>query len=149
MEYEAVLEGYVRGYVSRDSRRRLYTLLNEPCDDWTKQYMVQAQDTSPILQYALNTSRTLKDPHEISLIRQANTITAAAHHAVLSNLHRFTNEAQVEAEYTSVCIARHAKNQAYSPIAGSGPNAGILHYTANDAEFGDSQVMVLDAGILA
>ncbi|KAK0849564.1 hypothetical protein LTS02_013534 [Friedmanniomyces endolithicus] len=146
VECEAGLEGYVRGYLSRDSGRRLYTLLNEPRDDWTKQYMVQAQDTGPILQYALNTSRTLKDPHEISLIRQANTITAAAHHAVLSNLHRFTNEAQVEAEYTFVCIARHAKNQAYSPIAGSGPNASILHYTANDASFGDSQVMVLDAG---
>ncbi|KAK1053515.1 hypothetical protein LTS16_001273 [Friedmanniomyces endolithicus] len=145
VECEAVLEGYVGQYLSGDEGR-VYTLLNEPRNGWMKQYMVQAQDTGPILQHALNTSRIFKDPHEIALIRQANTITAAAHHAVLSNLHRFTNEAQVEAEYTSVCIARHAKIQAYSPIAGSGPNASILHYTANDADFGDAQLMVLDAG---
>ncbi|KAK1807732.1 hypothetical protein LTR12_017920 [Friedmanniomyces endolithicus] len=145
-ECEAVLEGYARQYVAGASEGEVYTLDNRLREDWMKHYMTRAQDTGPQLQFALNTSRILKDPHEIALIRHANTVTAAAHHAVLSNLHRFTNEAQVEAKYTAVCIAHHAKQQAYSPIAGSGPNASILHYTANDAEFGDAQMMVLDAG---
>ena len=118
-ECEAVLEGYARQYVAGASEGEVYTLDNRLREDWMKHYMTRAQDTGPQLQFALNTSRILKDPHEIALIRHANTVTAAAH---------------------------HAKQQAYSPIAGSGPNASILHYTANDAEFGDAQMMVLDAG---
>lgn len=36
--------------------------------------------------------------------------------------------------------------QAYPVIAGSGPNAATLHYGANNQDFGDRQLMVLDAG---
>ncbi|KAK5135630.1 hypothetical protein LTR08_004931 [Meristemomyces frigidus] len=98
------------------------------------------------LKNAINACRTLKDPHEIALIRRANAITAAAHTAVLRNISTYTNEAQVEALYTATCIAQHAKQQAYSPIAGAGPNASVLHYGANDEDFGSREVLVLDAG---
>lgn len=97
-------------------------------------------------QHALDACRVIKDEQEIALIRRANEITAEAHIAVLQNLHRFGNEAEVEAAYMSVCIAKHAKQQAYSPIAGSGPNASVLHYVSNDEDFGDRQMMVMDAG---
>lgn len=36
--------------------------------------------------------------------------------------------------------------QAYPVIAGSGPNAATLHYGANNQDFDDRQLMVLDAG---
>lgn len=98
------------------------------------------------LRRAMDACRVIKDSHEIELIRQANEITAAAHTAVLQNIHRLTNEAEVEAAYTAVCIAKHAKGQGYSPIAGSGPNASVLHYDSNNEDFGDRQMLVLDAG---
>ncbi|KAK5128927.1 hypothetical protein LTR85_000260 [Meristemomyces frigidus] len=98
------------------------------------------------LRRAMDACRVIKDEHEIDLIRRANEITAAAHTAVLKNIHLFTNEAEVEAAYTAVCIAKHAKRQGYSPIAGSGPNASVLHYDSNNEDFADRQMLVLDAG---
>jgi Xaa-Pro dipeptidase len=45
-----------------------------------------------------------------------------------------------------VCVSHQAKQQAYDPIAASGPNAGTLHYDANNEDFGNRQLMCLDAG---
>ncbi|GAB7353960.1 hypothetical protein MBLNU459_g4558t1 [Dothideomycetes sp. NU459] len=98
------------------------------------------------LQPATDACRVVKDSHEISLIKKANLISAAAHTAVLSNLLTFTNETEVEAKYLDICVAHGAKHQAYEIIAGSGSNAAILHYVKNDEDFGDSQLMCLDAG---
>lgn len=98
------------------------------------------------LKQAMDACRVIKDDHEIDLIRRANQISSDAHTAVFKSLHRFTNEAQVEATYMAHCIASHAKEQAYAPIAGSGPNGAILHYGANTADFDGAETLVLDAG---
>ncbi|KAH9819901.1 peptidase M24 [Teratosphaeria destructans] len=98
------------------------------------------------LRYALNACRVIKDDHEISLIKHANKITTEAHLTALRGLHSFTTEAEVDAAYTGTCIARHAKEQAYDPIVGSGQNACVFHYSANNEAFRDSQTCVMDAG---
>ncbi|EME47171.1 hypothetical protein DOTSEDRAFT_166002 [Dothistroma septosporum NZE10] len=98
------------------------------------------------LRMAIDACRVIKDEHEIDLIRRANDITSAAHVKVMEGIHSFKNEAEVEAAYMSVCIARKAKEQAYDPIAGSGSNAATLHYSANVEDFGYGQTIVLDAG---
>ncbi|KAF2641792.1 hypothetical protein P280DRAFT_516817 [Massarina eburnea CBS 473.64] len=101
---------------------------------------------STSLQPAMNRTRMIKDEHEINLIRKANDISSEAHKQVLANITKFKNEAQVEGLFMDVCISRQAKQQAYDPIAASGPNAGTLHYDANNEDFGDRQLMCLDAG---
>ncbi|KAI6839833.1 putative Xaa-Pro aminopeptidase [Hortaea werneckii] len=98
------------------------------------------------LKQAMDACRVIKDAHEIDLIRRANRISSDAHVAVFKSLHGFTNEAQVEATYMAHCIASHAKEQAYAPIAGSGSNGAILHYGANTADFDGAETLVLDAG---
>ncbi|PSN74239.1 hypothetical protein BS50DRAFT_567102 [Corynespora cassiicola Philippines] len=98
------------------------------------------------LRPAMNLTRMVKDDHEISLIRKANDISSQAHKEVLANILKFKNEAQVQGLFLDVCISRQAKEQAYDPIAASGPNAGTLHYDANNEDFGDRQLMCLDAG---
>ncbi|CAI6336679.1 unnamed protein product [Periconia digitata] len=98
------------------------------------------------LQPAMNICRMIKDQHEIDLIRKANDISSEAHKRVLANILSFKNEAQVEGLFLDVCVSKQAKNQAYDPIAASGPNAGTLHYDANNEDFGDRQLMCLDAG---
>ncbi|KAF2213187.1 hypothetical protein CERZMDRAFT_67426 [Cercospora zeae-maydis SCOH1-5] len=98
------------------------------------------------LRHAIDACRVIKDDHEIALIRRANDITAEAHVNVMKGIAQFKNEAEVEAAYMKVCIARKAKIQAYDPIAGSGPNAAELHYSDNTADFGNGQTVVLDAG---
>lgn len=95
---------------------------------------------------AMNLSRMIKDEHEINLIRKANDISSEAHRQVLAKISGFKNEAQVEGLFLDVCVSRQAKQQAYDPIAASGPNAGTLHYDANNEDFGDRQLMCLDAG---
>ena len=98
------------------------------------------------LQPAMDIARMIKDEHEIKLIRKANKISSKAHREVLANILRFKNEAQVEGLFMDVCISHQAKQQAYDPIAASGPNAGTLHYDANNEDFEDRQLMCLDAG---
>ena len=98
------------------------------------------------LQPAMDQCRVIKDDHEIGLIKEANRISTLAHESVLRKLRGFNNEGQVEAHFLDVSIAHGAKHQSYGIIAGSGPNAAILHYQANDQNFGDRQLMCLDAG---
>ena len=98
------------------------------------------------LQPAMDTCRMIKDSHEISLIRKANNISSRAHVKVLENILKFNNEAQVEGLFMDVCISHQAKQQAYNPIAASGPNAGTLHYDANNESLAGRQLMCLDAG---
>ncbi|RMZ68596.1 peptidase d [Pyrenophora seminiperda CCB06] len=99
-----------------------------------------------LLQPAMNLCRMIKDDHEIKRIRKANDISSQAHREVLANIRRFKNEAQVEGLFMDVCISQQAKQQAYDPIAASGPNAGTLHYDANNEDLAGRQLMCLDAG---
>ncbi|KAH7066784.1 hypothetical protein BKA63DRAFT_571187 [Paraphoma chrysanthemicola] len=102
-------------------------------------------DTTSLMP-AMNIARMIKDDHEIMLIQKANDISSKAHKAVLANILTFKNEAQVQGLFLDVCVSRQAKEQAYDPIAASGPNAGTLHYDANNEDFGNRQLMCLDAG---
>jgi Xaa-Pro dipeptidase len=95
---------------------------------------------------AMNIARMIKDEHEIKLIRKANDISSNAHKIVLANILKFKNEAQVQGLFLDVCVSHQAKEQAYDPIAASGPNAGTLHYDTNNEDFGNRQLMCLDAG---
>ena len=94
----------------------------------------------------MNLARMIKDDHEIKLIRKANEISSLAHRQILASILKFKNEAQVEGLFLDVCVSRQAKQQAYDPIAASGPNAGTLHYDANNEDFENRQLMCLDAG---
>jgi Xaa-Pro dipeptidase len=98
------------------------------------------------LKPALDTCRVYKSPHEISLIRRANAITASAHAAVLRSLPFARNESHLEAAYTSVCIRLFAKAQAYDPIIGGGTNAATLHYVRNNVPLKREGLVLVDAG---
>ncbi|KAL5396661.1 hypothetical protein PMIN03_012951 [Paraphaeosphaeria minitans] len=119
-------------------------------------YLLHKEQTPPLripwpvdctsLQPAMNQCRMVKDDHEIKLIRKANDISSKAHKQILANITKFHNEAQVEGQFLNTCVAHQAKQQAYDIIAASGPNAGTLHYDANNEDFEDRQLMCLDAG---
>lgn len=98
------------------------------------------------LQKAMDAARVIKDDHEITLIKKANEISTAAHKAVLQNIVKFKNEAQVNGIFLDTCVSHGAINQSYEIIAASGENAAVLHYIKNNEPFGDRQLMVLDAG---
>ncbi|KAH8731675.1 hypothetical protein GQ44DRAFT_822548 [Phaeosphaeriaceae sp. PMI808] len=128
------------------NRGNLYSLHNSQSSQLQlgtqAKYAIDATSLKP----AMNLARMIKDEHEISLVRKANDISSTAHRKVLANILKFRNEAQVEGIFLDVCVSLQAKNQAYDPIAASGPNAGTLHYSANNEDFEDRQLMCLDAG---
>ncbi|KAL1875753.1 hypothetical protein VTK73DRAFT_9814 [Phialemonium thermophilum] len=98
------------------------------------------------LHSAMDAARVVKTDYEVALIRRANAVSSEAHRAVLQRLPRLTNEREIEALFRAVCTARGARRQAYPVIAGSGPNAGTLHYEDNDQPLAGRQVVVVDAG---
>lgn len=98
------------------------------------------------LQPAMNAARVIKDPYEIKMIRKANSISAQAHVNVLRGIRHFENEAEIEAIFAATCISEQAKQQSYGIIAGSGPNASVLHYVANNEPLKGRQLVCLDAG---
>lgn len=98
------------------------------------------------LQPAMDAARVIKTPYEIAMIRKANDISSAAHRAVAERLKSFTNEREIAALFKAECTRQAAPTLAYATIAGSGPNASVLHYVDNDEDLKGRQLVVVDAG---
>ncbi|KAJ5535890.1 hypothetical protein N7513_009076 [Penicillium frequentans] len=98
------------------------------------------------LQQAMNAARGIKDEYEIRMIRKANEISALAHRKVLEGIQKMTNESQIEGLFLDTCISHGARNQSYQIIAGSGPNAAVLHYSRNNESLSGKPLVCLDAG---
>lgn len=95
---------------------------------------------------ALDHSRAIKSPHEISLIRQAIKISSIAHRSVLHHITSLKSEAEIHALFLDICISHGAKSQAYTPIVASGTNASTLHYTKNNELLKGRESVCMDAG---
>lgn len=94
----------------------------------------------------MNAARGIKDEYEIRMIREANKVSGIAHRKILENIASFSNESQIEGLFLNTCITHGARNQAYSIIAASGPNAAILHYGRNNDPLHGKPLVCLDAG---
>jgi Xaa-Pro aminopeptidase len=55
-------------------------------------------------------------------------------------------EYQIEAELIHEFMQKGARSSAYTSIVGGGANSCILHYTDNNAELADGDVLLIDAG---
>ena len=55
-------------------------------------------------------------------------------------------EYQLEAELHHHYAMNGARHPAYGTIVGSGDSANILHYTQNDAELKDGDLVLIDSG---
>ncbi|KAK8159852.1 putative Xaa-Pro aminopeptidase pepP [Phyllosticta citrichinensis] len=99
-----------------------------------------------ILKTAIDESRVVKTPYEIALISHANTVSTAAHTAVIAAANSATNERELEALFLKTCIERGCRNQAYSSIVASGTSAATLHYVRNDQPLAGKLNLLLDAG---
>jgi len=89
--------------------------------------------------------RITKDPHELRLMRHAARISVLAHAAAMRAVRPGLREYQLQAEIERV-FRQHGAVPAYESIVGSGANACILHYRANDALIADGDLVLIDAG---
>ncbi|MGC9343903.1 MAG: aminopeptidase P N-terminal domain-containing protein [Bacteroidales bacterium] len=90
--------------------------------------------------------RVKKENEEVNAIRHAASITRKAFQKVLSSVKPGMNEKELEAELWFEFIKNGAKGHAFPPIVASGKNACYLHYTDNNQDIRDGDLVLMDFG---
>jgi len=97
------------------------------------------------LDHLLHDMRLYKSRAEISAMRKAAKISAQAHKRAMRQCRPGKMEYEIEAEF-QYYFKQHDCANAYTPIVGGGENGCILHYTENNAELRDGDLLLIDAG---
>ena len=90
--------------------------------------------------------RLYKSFAEIAIIREACSIAAEAHQALMQFCRPHQMEYELEAEFRRLCCRQGCRRQAYPPIVAGGARACTLHYAKNDAVLMDKELVLVDAG---
>ena len=94
----------------------------------------------------LDDMRLFKSAAEIALMRTAADISGKAHIRAMQSAEAGLNEYHLEAHIHHEFAMHGAKHPAYGTIVGSGDNACILHYTENNQQLKDGDLVLIDAG---
>ncbi|MCZ6679308.1 MAG: aminopeptidase P N-terminal domain-containing protein, partial [Candidatus Poribacteria bacterium] len=90
--------------------------------------------------------RLIKDEAELKRIRRATEISVEAHLAAMKATRPGVYEYELEALIDSIFRQHEGSYPAFPTIVASGANATTLHYTANDCQIGDGDLLLIDAG---
>jgi len=114
---------------------------------WERRTAASAAANGGVLDVGLllHDLRLVKSADEIARMREAARISVLAHTAVLRAARSGVYEYQLQAELEYV-FAQHGATPAYPSIVGSGANACVLHYHANNARVRDGDLVLVDAG---
>lgn len=94
----------------------------------------------------LHEMRLIKSAEEIKLMKKAAKISTGAHKRAMAHCASGQYEYQVEAEIRHEFMINGAQSQAYPAIVGGGENGCVLHYTKNDQQLNDGELLLIDAG---
>ena len=94
----------------------------------------------------LNEMRLIKSDFEINRMREATQISAEAHELVRESISSKKNERQIQGLIEGFFLEKGARGPAYNSIVASGDNACILHYTLNNSELNNGDLLLVDAG---
>lgn len=90
--------------------------------------------------------RLFKSEEEIVAMRRAGEITALAHTRAMEKCQPGMFEYQLEGEIHHEFNRHGARFPSYNTIVGSGENGCILHYTENESQMRDGDLVLIDAG---
>lgn len=90
--------------------------------------------------------RLFKSEDEIALLQQAAQISALAHMRAMKETRPNRYEYEIEGELLHEFNRHGARFAAYNSIVAGGENACILHYSENDAQLKDGDLVLIDAG---
>lgn len=90
--------------------------------------------------------RLFKSAEEIDVLRRAGEITALAHIRAMQQCRPGMFEYQLEGEIHHEFTRHGARYPSYNTIVGGGENGCILHYTENESELRDGDLVLIDAG---
>ncbi|MBE0505121.1 MAG: Xaa-Pro aminopeptidase [Marinospirillum sp.] len=94
----------------------------------------------------LGEMRLIKQPEEITLLREAARISAVAHCRAMQVCRPGLFEFQLQAELEHTFMLQAACPPAYGSIVGSGDNACVLHYVENRDQLQAGDLVLIDAG---
>ena len=90
--------------------------------------------------------RAVKSSWEIFLMKKACQITEKGFRRVLKFVKPNVWEYEIEAEFAHEFLRNRSRGFAYTPIIASGKNACVLHYTENNQQCKDGDVILIDVG---
>lgn len=90
--------------------------------------------------------RLFKSEEEITAMRRAGEISALGHTRAMEKCRPGMFEYQLEGEILHEFTRHGARFPSYNTIVGSGENGCILHYTENESEMRDGDLVLIDAG---
>ena len=100
------------------------------------------QDLNPLL----DEMRWIKSPYEIELVKKSGEIGAEGVKEAMKGTQPGMYEYELEAAARYVYTKRGARGDAFRPIVASGPNTVILHYSANNRQMKDGEIVYMDYG---
>jgi Xaa-Pro aminopeptidase len=90
--------------------------------------------------------RGTKSPAELALIERAAAITSDGERAAFAAVAPGVNEYQVQARIEYTFRYAGADRPSFASIVGSGPNATVLHYNADNRVMRSGDLVVMDVG---
>jgi len=142
-----LLEGRERVYYSMGRE----TLFDNRIIGWINQLKAKSGSGASVpsefisLDFHLHDMRLMKSRSELTLLRKAAKISMAGHMAAMAACAPGKMEYELEAELIST-YRRHGAEHSFLPIVGGGENGCILHYTENDQELKDGDMVLVDSG---
>lgn len=100
------------------------------------------QNLNPLL----DEMRWVKSPYEIELTRKSCRIGAEGVKEAIKGTRPGMYEYEIEAVARFVYTRLGARGDAFRPIVASGPNTTIWHYSANNRQMKDGEVVYMDYG---
>jgi Xaa-Pro aminopeptidase len=96
--------------------------------------------------FTLHGMRMVKSDAELALMRRAIAISVEAHNVAREMAQPGRYEYEIQAEMDYIFRKNGAQGPAYPSIVASGENACILHYTTNNCQMQDGDLILIDAG---
>ena len=90
--------------------------------------------------------RLIKSAEEQAVLREAGRISALAHTRAMEQSRPGMYEYQLEGEIHHEFNRHGARFPSYNTIVGAGENGCILHYTENESQMREGQLVLIDAG---
>lgn len=95
----------------------------------------------------LHVMRMRKDSNEIALLRRAVEITASAQNRIMRACRPGMIEYELEAEVMHEFVRNGGRMASFEPIIAGGANGCVLHYTSNDKQLRDGDLVLADIGV--
>lgn len=107
---------------------------------------IRAPSEVHLLDTPLHELRLRKSEAEVAIMQRAADLSSEAHRRAMAVTTAGRYEYELEAELVHTFTRHGCAAAAYGSIVGSGDNACILHYTDNNQQLRDGDLVLIDAG---